>query len=272
MTVAHKLVGEMSQVVICQLEAGQEVYSDAGKFLWKTTNVSLQTRLAGPPSSAPAPAAAGGGGAGGFLRAALSTAAEVGKRALAGETLAFQWFQASGGAGLVSFSGAAPGQMRILELDGAGGWFAEAGSFVCAERTVNFDIALQGWRTGHSAREGFILEHFTGTGTLAIAGAGTFVELDPQTYGGTIQVHPGCIVAFQDSVTCNVERVGGLNAQTALTAAFGGEGLYLATLSGAGKVLLQSFTYQGLSEALHRHSADQDQPNREGPAGILGRL
>ena len=266
MTVANRITGEVMQIITCQLGPDQALYADAGKFLWKTPNVSLETRLAGPPGQAPEPAA----GAAGLLRGALATAAQVGKRALAGETLAFQWFRAAGQSGLVAFSGAAPGQIRVLELDGTGGWYAEAGSFVCAESTVDFDIAFQGWATAHRARAGFVLEHLTGAGTVVIAGAGSFLELNPAKYGGKIQVHAGSVVAFQDRLTFGVERVGGLSAQTAMTAVFGGEGINLATLAGDGLVVLQSFTYEGLADALHRHSSNRDEP-AAGPGGILGR-
>ena len=90
----------------------------------------------------------------------------MGKRALAGESLAFQWFRASGQSGLVAFAGVLPGQVRVIELDGTGGWFAEKDAFVAAESTVDFDIAFQGWKTGRKGGEGFVLEKFTGTGTL----------------------------------------------------------------------------------------------------------
>ena len=69
---------------------------------------------------------------------------------------------------------------------------------------------------------------------------------------------PQALVAFQDSITYGVERVGGLNAQTAMTAMFGGEGLSLATLEGDGQVLLQSMTYDGIANALRRHGGVND--------------
>ena len=246
MTIQHKLVGESMQQIVCQLGADQTVFCEAGKFLWKTTNVSMETRLGkGAPGSATAGADAGGS----LLKKAMSTATEMGKRALAGESLAFQWFRANG-QGLVAFAGVLPGQMRVIELDGTGGWFAEKDAFVCAEGTVDFDIAFQGFKTGRKGGEGFVLEKFTGTGTLVIAGAGNFIELNPSKYGGKIQVDTGCVVAFQDTITYGVERVGALNAQTALTALFGGEGLNLATLEGDGQVILQSMTYDAISQAI----------------------
>jgi uncharacterized protein (AIM24 family) len=247
-TIQHKLVGESMQQVVCQLGADQTVFCEAGKFLWKTTNISMETRLG---KGAPGGAAGAGAdtGAGGLLKKAMSTATEMGKRALAGESLAFQWFRANG-QGLVAFAGVLPGQMRVIELDGTGGWFAEKDAFVCAEGSVDFDIAFQGFKTGRKGGEGFVLEKFTGTGTLVIAGAGNFIELNPAKYGGKIQVDTGCVVAFQDTITYGVERVGALNAQTALTALFGGEGLSLATLEGDGQVILQSMTYDAISQAI----------------------
>src|SRR5688500_3997371 len=120
----------------------------------------------------------------------------MGKRALAGESLAVQVFQATGGSGLVAFAGTLPGQMKVLELDGTRTWFAEKDAFVCAESTVDFDIAFSGFKAGRKGGEGFILEKLSGNGTLVIAGAGNFIELNPATYGGKIQVDTGCVVAF----------------------------------------------------------------------------
>jgi uncharacterized protein (AIM24 family) len=265
-TIQHKLLGDAMQTVICQLGPEQSVYCEAGKFLWKTANVSMETRLG---RGAPVPAGAGAGGSGGgFLGKALGMATEMGKRALAGESLAVQVFKAAGGSGLVAFAGTLPGQMKVLELDGTTTWFAEKDAFVCAESTVDFDIAFSGFKAGRKGGEGFILEKLSGNGTLVIAGAGNFIELNPATYGGKIQVDTGCVVAFPDTVTYGVEQVGALNAQTALTALFGGEGLSLATLEGDGTVILQSMTYDGMANALRTRLGGDDRRGLTG--GLFG--
>jgi uncharacterized protein (TIGR00266 family) len=256
---AHKIVGNAMQMAVVQLEAGQTVYCEAGKFLWKTTNVSVETRLTKPQGNQQgAPATASG-----FMKKAL----DVGKRVLAGESLAFQYYRAEGGSGLVTFAGVLPGEMRALELDGSRGWYAEKDAFVAAEATVDFDIAFSGLRTGIKGGEGFVLEKFTGTGSVLIAGAGNFIELNPAKYGGKIQVDTGCVVAFEDTVKYGVERVGALNAQTAMTAMFGGEGLNLATLEGDGQVILQSMTIEGLAKALRKNMGIGD--DKKGPLGGL---
>jgi uncharacterized protein (AIM24 family) len=267
--VAHKLVGNAMQMVVCQLGPGETVYCEAGKFLWKTVNVSMETRLSKPsnpgqPGSAATPPASGGGGMFGRV---LATGLDVGKRVLAGESLAFQYYTAVGGSGLVTFAGTLPGEMRAIELDGTRGWFAEKDAFVAADSSVNFDIAFAGFKTGRKGGEGFVLEKFTGTGTLFIAGAGNFIDLNPAKYGGKIQVDTGCIVAFEDTVKYGVERVGSLNAQGAMNAIFGGEGLNLATLEGDGQVILQSMTIEALAKSLKKNMGIGD--DKQGPLGGL---
>ncbi|HEY8729235.1 MAG TPA: AIM24 family protein, partial [Acidothermaceae bacterium] len=165
MTVSHKIVGNAMQMAVCQVADGQTIYADAGKFLWKTVNVAVETHIASQNQA---------GGSGGLMGMAMN----VGKRMLAGETIAFQYFTPRGGAGLVSLAGTLPGEMRAIELDGTKAWFAEKNSFVGAEASVGFDIAFSGLRQGIKGGEGFILEKFTGVGTLLIAGAGNFIELN----------------------------------------------------------------------------------------------
>lgn len=256
MTVTHKLVGTSTQMVVCQLEPGQTVYAEAGRFLWKTTNVTLETRL-----TKPAGAQTGGGGL-------LGMAMEVGKRVLAGQSLAFQYFTATGGSGLVAFAGTLPGELRALELDGSAGWLAERDSLLVAEGTVDLDIAFAGLRTGRRGGTGFILERFTGSGTVMIAAAGNLIEVNPARYGGKIQVHTGGVVAFQDTVRYGVEYIGGLSAKTAMTAALGGQGINLVTLEGDGTVLLQSVNLHGLAETMEKLIGDAGE--EKGRSGIPG--
>ena len=259
MSIAHKLVGNAMQMAVCQIDEGQTVYCEAGKFLWKTPNVAVETRLTKPQGNQAGAPSTGGG--------LLQKAMDVGKRAIAGESLAFQYYTPRGGSGLVTFAGVLPGEMKAIELDGSRSWFAEKDAFVAAESSVDFDIAFSGFKTGRKGGEGFVLEKFTGTGTLFIAGAGNFIELNPAKYGGKIQVDTGCVVAFEDTITYGVERVGALDAKTLMTAMFGGEGLSLATLDGDGQVILQSMTIEGLARALAKNMGIGD--DKKGPLGGL---
>jgi uncharacterized protein (AIM24 family) len=268
MTITCKVTGEFAQHVTCQLDAGQTMFADATKFRWKTTNVALETRLSVPGGKADAANQQAQQSGGGFLKAALATATEVGKRALAGQSLAFQWFTPSGGSGLVSLAGDMPGQVKVLELDGSTAWRAESRAFVGAESTLTYDIDFTGFNVGRRSRNGYIFERFSGAGTLVLAGGGTLMELNPADYGGKLQVHGGALVAFADSVEYKVERVGALNAQTAMTAVFGGSGINLISLTGDGPVLLQSTLHREL-EAEEHQEQNVSNPMRE---GLLGRL
>ena len=261
MTIATKVLGNAMQLAVCQLEQGQTLYAEAGKFLWKTTNVAVETRISAPNQAA-GPAAGGGG--------LLGTVMNAGKRVLAGESLAFQYFSCSGGTGLVSVAGTLPGELRVIELDGTRGWFAEKDAFVAAESSVDFDIAFSGMRTGWKGGEGFVLERFSGSGTLLIAGAGNFIELNPASYGGKIQVHTGCLVAFEDTVRYGVERIGALNRQTIVSGLLGGNGFNQATLEGDGLVILQSMTMESLAAAIVKNAHHGDEKASNPLGGLFG--
>jgi uncharacterized protein (AIM24 family) len=257
--IQNKIQGNASQMIVCQLDQGQTMFCEAGKFLWKTANVAVETRFTTHEQEE---ATRGKG----LMAKALSTAVEMGKRGLAGESLAFQYFTPSGGSGLVSFAGTLPGEVREIQLDGERSWTAEKDAFVAAESTVKFDIKFAGFTAGRRGGEGFILEQFTGTGSLFIAGAGNFIELNPAQYGGKIQVDTGCVVAFDDRITYGVERIGKFDASGLKTAFFGGEGMTLATLEGDGQVILQSVSMAALARTL-QHAAGQ--ASTEGTAGSI---
>ena len=269
MTIQCKVTGEYAEHITCQLDAGQSMFADATKFRWKTTNVTLETRLSAPGGRADADNKLAKESGGGLLKAALSTATEVGKRMLSGQSLAFQWFTPTGGSGLVTFAGELPGQVRIVELDATTtGWRAESRAFICAEASVKYDISFAGLAAGFRAKDGYIFEHFTGTGTVVLGGGGSLLELNPKDYGGKIQVHGGALVAFSDAVDFSVERVGAINAQTIMTGVLGGSGLNLITLSGDGPVILQS--------TLHREFEDHEKQDasmaNSARQGLLGRF
>jgi len=262
MTVKSRISGEFAQMVTCQLDPDQSVYSDANHYRWKTANVTIETRLSTPDGPGEEQKKSGG-----LLAGALHAATEVAKRALTGQSLAFQWFSAKDGSGLICFSGDAPGQIRMLELDGSVSWLAERHAFICAENTIAFDIAYNGLRQGFRSGEGLFLERFSGVGTLVIAGGGTIVEINPKDYGGKVQVHAGALVAFADTVQYGVEMIGSLNAQTLMTVAFGGQGLSVISLSGDGPVLLQATLHRATDT--EDRQVDQDQHGR---GGLLDRL
>jgi uncharacterized protein (AIM24 family) len=276
MTLDVQLVGTTTKMAIVSLRPGQVVYSEAGKFLFSSGDVVMETRLSAPgapgaqsPQQGNGGGFLGGGGGSGALGGLLRGAMDAGKRVLAGESFAFTHFSTRGGDGLLALAGVLPGEMRVLELDGRTTWFAEKDAFVAAEAGVNFDIAFSGLRQGFSGGEGFVLEKFTGVGTLLIGGAGDFIDINPADYGGKLRVDTGCIVAWDQNIRYGVERVGSLNRQGVMNAMFGGEGFSLATVEGNGRVILQSVTIDGLAKALEKNAGAGDKKTGAGLGGIF---
>ena len=249
----HDIVGNAMQMVVCRLRRGQVLYAEAGKFLFRSGDVTMETRFTQPSARGANP-----GGARGLFQNAL----DAGKRMLAGESFAFQEFTATGaGDGLIALAGVLPGEVRALQIDPGETWLAEKDAFVGASGSVTFDIAFSGLGAGVFGGEGFVLEKFTSAvgGTLFIAGAGNFIDLNPADFGGKLYVDTGCIVAFDgERVTYRVEPVGRFDRKGLASALFGGEGLALAVLEGDGRVILQSMTMGGLATALAKNSHGRD--------------
>lgn len=262
MTLDLQLVGSTTQMAVITLRPGQVVFSEAGKFLFCSADVVMETKLTQPSSQQSD--RAGGMGAG-LLRGAL----DAGKRMLAGESFAFTHFHTTGGDGLLALAGVLPGEMRALELDGRTTWTAEKDAFVAAEAGVHFDVAFMGNRAGLAGGEGLVLERFSGTGTLLVAGAGDFIDINPADYGGRLKVDTGCVVAWDDRIRYDIEVIGGLSRQGLMTGLFGGEGFTLATLEGDGRVILQSVTIEALAKALKKNTGAGDRKTGMGLGGVF---
>ena len=269
-TIDHDIVGNAMQMVVCRLQPGQTLFAEAGKFLFREGAVTMETRFTQPSKRDE-----NAGGARGFLQNAV----DAGKRMLAGESFAFQEFTTSGGgSGLVALAGVLPGEVRAIEVNPGDEWITEKDAFVGAAGSVRFDIAFSGLKNGLFGGEGLVLEKFTSAvgGTLFIAGAGNFIDLNPADFGGTLHVDTGCIVAFEgNKIRYGVKAVGGFNRKGLASALFGGEGLTLATLEGNGRVILQSMTMGGLATALSKNAAfsgrgNDSNGNQIGLGGIAG--
>lgn len=237
----YTIQGDNLQVLRIRLRPGQEVYAEAGKMLYKTASVHWESRMSGQSI-------------GEKLWGAL-------KRKLMGESLFWTYFRATA-AGEVGFAGAYPGRIQAFELKAGQSILAQRDSFVCAQATARVDIAfVKKIGTGLFGGEGFILEKITGPGTAFIHAGGDFVEFELGA-GEVLQVDTGCIVAFDETVDYDVQFAGGIK-----TAIFGGEGLFLATLRGPGRVILQSMTLEKLRRELATGQAGGDE---RGPLESLG--
>jgi uncharacterized protein (TIGR00266 family) len=232
----YSIVGDNLQIARVRLKDSQEVYAEAGRMVYKTANVAWDTRMTGQTLTDK-------------ILGAL-------RRTVTGESLFVTYFRAAG-AGEVGFAGSYPGRIQAFDLAAGQSILAQRDAFLFAQPAVQFNIALvKRLGAGFFGGEGFILEKFTGPGLVFIHAGGDFVEftLNP---GETLQVETGCIVAFDESVSYDIEFVGGIR-----TAIFGGEGLFLATLTGPGRLILQSMTLQKMRRELApwRGHGDEHKP------------
>lgn len=234
----YTIQGDNLQVARLRLKPGQEVYAEAGKMVYKTVNVNWETRMSGETI-------------GQKIMGAI-------KRKLSGESLFLTYFK---GNGEVGFAGDYPGRIQTFDLRPGQSVLVQRDSFVCAQSSVNFSIALvRKLGSGLFGGEGFILQKLTGPGTAFIHGGGDFIEFNLAP-GERLQVDTGCIVAFDESVDYDIQLAGGIK-----TAIFGGEGLFLATLTGPGRAIVQSMTLEKLRRQMQPGRTGGDE---RGPLGAL---
>jgi uncharacterized protein (TIGR00266 family) len=237
----YDIEGHNLQIARVHLQAGQELYAEAGKMVYKSVNVEWETRMAGQSL-------------GDKLIGAL-------KRKLTGESLFFTYFRANAADGEVGFAGHFPGKIQVFELAPGQTIMVQRDGFLFAQGSVAFDIAMvRKLGAGLLGGEGFILQKFTGPGSVFVHAGGDHVDFTLAP-GEILQVQTGHLVAFEPTIDYDIQMVGSIR-----TAIFGGEGLFLATLTGPGRVILQSMTLERLRHELspvgHEHSGDERNPLR----------
>lgn len=241
MPLDYQIQGDNLQVVRIKLQPGQELFAEAGKMLYKTPSIQWETRMSG-------------GSIGEKLWGAV-------KRKVMGESLFLTYFKAIQ-PGEVGFAGSYPGRLQPFTLAAGQSVLVQRDSFVCAQNTVQLNIAfVKKLGAGFFGGEGFVLERLTGPGTVFIHGGGDFIDFTLAA-GEMLQVDTGCVVAFDEGVNYDIQFVGGIK-----TAIFGGEGLFLATLTGPGRVIVQSMTLDKLRRELAPGRSGGDE---KGPLGAIG--
>jgi uncharacterized protein (TIGR00266 family) len=236
----YDIVGDNLQAVRVQLKPGQELYAEAGKMLYKTPAIQWETRMSGHSL-------------GEKIWGAV-------KRKLAGESLFLTYFRAMRESE-VGFAGDYPGRIQALELAPGQSVLVQRDSFVCGQSTVQFSIAfVRRLGAGIFGGEGFILQKLTGPGTVFIHAGGDHITWHLQP-GESLQIDTGCVVAFEESVSYDIQYVGGIK-----TALFGGEGFFLTTLTGPGKVIVQTMTLEKLRRQMRAGLSGGDERS---PMGSL---
>ena len=243
----YEIEGHNLQIAKVSLKPGQEIYAEAGKMIYKSINVDWATRMTGQTI-------------GQKIFGAI-------KRKLMGESLFFTYFQANNGEGRVGFAGHYPGKIQVFDLQPGQIIMVQRDGFLFAQSTVTLDIALvRRLGAGLLGGEGFILQKLTGPGLVFVHAGGDHVDFNLAP-GEILQVQTGHLVAFEPTVAYDIQMVGSIR-----TAIFGGEGLFLTTLTGPGRVILQSLTLERLRHELApgEHRGEERNPLGALASGDLG--
>jgi uncharacterized protein (TIGR00266 family) len=247
----YRIIGNDIQIVEIELDPNETVIAEAGSMLYMEEGITFETKM-GDGSNPNA----------GFFNKLL----QAGSRLLTGESLFMTHFTHKGNRlkARVAFSAPYPGTILPINLAKVQGnmLYVQKDAFLCAAMGTSIGIHLnQKIGSGLFGGEGFILEKIKGDGLAFVHAGGTVIER--YLNNETLRVDTGCVVAFEPNIDFDIQRAGGLKSML-----FGGEGLFLATLRGTGRVWLQSLPVSKLISALSQtgHNANKES------GGILGNL
>jgi len=231
-----EILGDDMQVAVVELDPGEFVQADAGSMFFMEGDVDMDLRMPG-------------GWVGGL------------KRMFVGESFMLPVFKAKSEHCKVAFAPPYPGKIIGLDVTGDQIWQAQKNSFLFAWGNIGINISfIKKFRAGFFGGEGFVLEKFTGNGKVFINCGGMAIE-KTLLENETIKVDTGCIVAFEERVKYDVKFMKNIK-----TAILGGEGMFYSTLTGPGKIILQSLPWSRFQSVVAGGST------RSGPLGDVGRI
>ncbi len=247
----YEILGDDLQIVEIELDPGETVIAEAGAMNYMDEGVGFETKM-GDGTNPKA----------GFLENVFG----AGKRLLTGESLFMTHFTNNASERrCVAFAAPYPGKIMPIDLSVCGGeFFCQKDAFLCAAKGTNIEIAFnRKLTTGLFGGEGFILQKLAGSGKAFIHVGGTIVkkELD----GEKMLVDTGCLAGFSTGVQYDVQKAGDMK-----TMLFGGEGIFLASLSGHGTVYIQSLPFSRLARRVLHQMPQLGSSKGEG--SILGGL
>jgi len=250
--VDYEVHGDDMQLVEVELDPGEKVIAEAGALNYMEEDIEFEAKLG--DGSTPEE---------GLLGKLLS----VGKRVVTGESLFLTHFTNTGsGKRRVAFAAPYPGKIIALDLARRGGKIlCQKDAFLCAAFGTTVGIAFnRRFGAGFFGGEGFILQKLEGDGMVFMHAGGTIIERE--LHGETLRVDTGCLVAFSPGIDYDIRRAGNLKSMF-----FGGEGLFLATLTGHGRVWLQSLPFSRLADRVLANAPRHGGQSR-GEGSLLGGL
>ncbi|MBN2618130.1 MAG: TIGR00266 family protein [Spirochaetales bacterium] len=248
----YEIFGDDMQVVEIELDPGEVVIAEGGAMNWMDSGIEYEAKMG--DGSEPET---------GLFDKLLN----AGKRAITGESIFITHFTNRGsGKKKVAFAAPYPGRIIPLDLSKTGGEITcQKDAFLCAALGTKVDIAFsKKLGAGFFGGEGFILQRLTGDGMAFIHAGGTIVK--KELNGETIKVDTGCIVGFTSGINYDIQQAGNLKSMV-----FGGEGLFLATLSGYGTIYLQTLPFSRLANRILKHMPHAGGSSK-GEGSVLGGL
>lgn len=246
----YQIKGESIQVVEVELDPQETVIAEAGAMLFMEEGISFETKMGD-----------GSNPNQGLFDKLLS----AGSRILTGESLFMTHFTNRGSKkAKVGFSAPYPGTVIPVDLAKSPGneLIVQKDGFLCAAFGTKLSIVFnRKIGSGLVGGEGFILQKLQGDGNIFVHAGGTVLERTLNNE--TLRVDTGCVVAFESQIDFDVETAGSLKSMI-----FGGEGIFLATLKGSGRVWLQSMPIRKLVQALSPYGKN----TRKESSSLLGGL
>lgn len=231
----YQIIGHSMQLVEVTLDQGETVVAEAGAMNYMEDGIEFETKM---------------GDGSDVNQGIMGKLFSAGKRMLTGESVFMTHFSNQHPQRrMVAFAAPYPGSIISIDLaDIGGGVTCQKDAFLCAALGTKIDITFsKRLGSGFFGGEGFILERLEGDGLAFLHAGGTIIE--KELNGEVLRVDTGCLVGFSDGIDYDIELTKGLKSML-----FGGEGLFIATLSGHGKVWLQSLPFSRLADRVIQHA------------------
>ncbi len=248
----YEIFGDDMQTVEVELDPFETVIAEAGAMNWMEDQINFEAKMG--DGSEPE-------------KGIFGKLFDGAKRVLTGESIFMTHFTNIGhGKRKVAFAAPYPGKIIPVDMARVGErLICQKDAFLCAALGTKVSIAFnKKLGAGFFGGEGFILQKLEGDGMAFMHAGGTIVK--KELNGETLKVDTGCIVAFTENITYDIQRAGNLKSMF-----FGGEGMFLATLSGYGTVYLQSLPFSRLADRIIQHAPKMG-GSRKGEGSILGGL
>ena len=246
----YQIKGESIQIVEIELDPSETVIAEAGAMLFMEDGIMFETKMGD-----------GSNPSQGLFDKLLS----AGSRILTGESIFMTHFTNRGTRkAKVGFSAPYPGTVIPVDLSTSPGneLIVQKDGFLCAAFGTKVSITFnRKLGSGLVGGEGFILQKLHGDGKAFVHAGGTLIE--KTLNNETLRVDTGCVVAFEPQIDFDVQASGGLKSMI-----FGGEGIFLATLRGTGRVWLQSMPIRKLVQALAPYGRNSGKES----SSLLGRM